>query len=617
MTQYLQSGGNLFFGAIGSLTKGQQAVAAEAAASSSKKKDDGLISEKLMLKLQEKGIPVDVDNFMNKLADIEREIDMGLGVNKRALYSLQAQANRIMQQADYLRKAEEHAEKNESLGEIAVGGRGELFVLDGHKIKSISASEYDINKHGAAMTVGELIEHRKFNPSQVGDTELTRVINDNLGMSQISEYLQKVIATVGSASTTDEAYVDLAGYVGREAAKKPTATQLESLQRVYSIIQQYGPNALFKLKNTVEGRNLEDAYRYIQTVLPRAMKTQLLGRNVAAGNKFETGGEYIHNLIVDALNSSNKTKIEEHISYEDSLNKAMNGGTKGDQNRNLGVLEQLVQGSLGKTDYTIISSKNPNISMTLHGNMIGQLADYNNNIVPKTPISLAIQNSLGPITDINHIMMGDQKISPSMLDSILYNGESVINVWAPVDQNGDVDLDKMSEFQDLLKALSQRPELTTADKNQILQEYGFDGILDEVGNFTGGTNMAQFLVFTGLTSDEVLDGSNLFADKLSNDEKKFELDQIDRIYGTLNKGIKNKDAQIKFEKGWFDFTTDLFKAPVFIKLKPTAQIDVGTFSNKGPLVKTQTYAQQLSYDQARYNDRNQQFRTPSTSLMYE
>jgi len=54
--------------------------------------------------------------------------------------------------------------------------------------------------------------------------------------------------------------------------------------------------------------------------------------------------------------------------------------------------------------------------------------------------------------------------------------------------------------------------------------------------------MAQFLVFTGLTSDEVLDGSNLFADKLSNDEKKFELDQIDRIYGTLNKGIKKKDA---------------------------------------------------------------------------
>lgn len=615
MIQHLQSGGGLYFNPLGSYVKGRQAAAAEASAKTTKK-DDGLISDKLMLELQKNGIPVDVDNFMNKLADLESDIDNGFGLNKRALYSLQAQANRIIQQADYLKKAEANAEKNEALGEVAVGGRGELFVLNGHDLKTVIASQYDPEKDGPVLTVGELIEHRKFNPTQVGDTQLTRTINDNLGMSKINEYLQKIVATVGSATNTEEAYIDLAGYIGKEAAKKPTTQQLESLQRVYAIMQQYGPNALFKLRNTAEGKNLEEAFTYIQQVLPRNMKVQLIGRNVASGNPFESGGEYISNLIASALYSGNKTKSEEYISYEDSLNRAVSG-TKGDQNRNLGVLEQLVQGSLGKTDYTITSSKNPNISMTLHGNMIGQLADYDNNIVPKTPISLAIQHSLGPITDINHIMMGDQKISPSMLDSILYNGESVINVWAPVDQNGDVDLDKMSEFQDLLKAFSQRPELTIADKNQILQEYGFDGTLDEVGNFTGGTNMAQFLVFTGLTSDEVLDGSNLFADKLSNDEKNFELDQINRIYGTLNKGIKNKDAQIKFEKGWFDFTTDLFKAPVFIKLKPTAQIDVGTFSNKGPLVKTQTYAQQLSYDQARYNDRNQQFRTPSTSLMYE
>jgi len=69
------------------------------------------------------------------------------------------------------------------------------------------------------------------------------------------------------------------------------------------------------------------------------MKIQLIGRNVAAGNPFETGGKYISDLISSALYSGNKTKIEEHISYEDSLNKATNGGTKGDQNRNLGVLE--------------------------------------------------------------------------------------------------------------------------------------------------------------------------------------------------------------------------------------------------------------------------------------
>lgn len=616
MTQYLQSGGNLFFGAIGSLTKGQQAAAAEAAASSSKKKDDGLISEKLMLKLQEKGIPVDVDNFMNELADIEREINMGLGVNKRALYSLQAQANRIIQQADYLRKAEEHAEKNESLGEIAVGGRGELFVLDGHKIKSVSASEYDINKYGAAMTVGELIEHRKFNPSQVGDTELTRVINDNLGMSQISEYLQKVIATVGSASTTDEAYVDLAGYVGREAAKKPTAAQLESLQRVYSIIQQYGPNALFKLKNTVEGRNLEDAYRYIQTVLPRSMKMQLLGRNVAVGNKFESGGEYIHNLIVDALNSSNKTKIEEHISYEDSLNKAMNGGTKGDQNRNLGVLEQLVQGSLGKRDYKLINRKNSEYSLNLHGTGVGSLATFDNNIVDKCPLSFALKSGLAPLVDEQHISIGNQKVSQGMLDTILYNGGDVINVWAPVNENGDVDLDGLATLSEIQSICDTNPQLTQQDKNELLRKYGLDGHFDEKGNFIGGGNMAQFLVMTGVTSDEIIDDDlNPFADKLNKKDKEFEFEQIDRIYGQVNKGLKA--GKYEFKTGLFNWTTDLYRAPIFMRLNQTAQIDSGTFSGKGPIVKTPTYQEQLAYDQIQNNKSTQQLIIPSTQALYE
>jgi len=48
-------------------------------------------------------------------------------------------------------------------------------------------------------------------------------------MSKINEYLQKIVATVGSASNTDEAYIDLAGYIGKEAAKRPTGAQLESL----------------------------------------------------------------------------------------------------------------------------------------------------------------------------------------------------------------------------------------------------------------------------------------------------------------------------------------------------------------------------------------------------
>jgi hypothetical protein len=78
--------------------------------------------------------------------------------------------------------------------------------------------------------------------------------------------------------------------------------------------------------------------------------------------------------------------------------------------------------------------------MTLHGNRIGALANFDNNIVPKSPMSLALETSLGPLIDKQHVTMGTQKINESMFDTILYDGNDVINVWAPTDSNGDIDL---------------------------------------------------------------------------------------------------------------------------------------------------------------------------------
>ena len=130
--------------------------------------------------------------------------------------------------------------------------------------------------------------------------------------------------------------------------------------------------------------------------------------------------------------------------------------------------------------------------------------------------------------------------------------------------------------------------------------------------------MAKFLVFTGITSDEVINKDDILADTLNKDDKKFELDQIERIYGYVNSKNKNKKANLEFKKGWFNFSTDIVKAPVFMKLKPTAATQVGTFSNHGPLINTPTYQQQVTQDQLRYNSQHsQQIYQPSTSLIFQ
>lgn len=614
--KYLQLGGQMWTQSFANplLAQKQQTKTTKTSGS-----EDGLLSESLLKDLRGHGIPVDYDAFMNQVSKLDQRMAAGLPVSSKAIRDLEAQANRVIQQNDYLKEAEKLADKNDARGEIAVGGRGQLYTLqENGKIKTVSMADYDAEKDGPAMTVNELIEHRKFNPTQQFDTTLTQVIGNSIGMQKINDYIMNIIQKVGSAETTEEAYIDLASYIGREAAKKPSQQELQNLQNLYSAISELGPDALFKSKEVRESKNLREAFDYIQSILPRDMQTQLRGRYVASGGNLNDSGTYIQSIIASSLGAANKTKNESYIDYETSLNKAAGKGNDMDQKRNLKSIETLIQGSLNKIDYHLTSSKNPSLGMVLHGNVIGALTNFDNNIVPKAPMSTAIQSSIGPLIDKNHMTMGSQKINESMLDTIVYDGNDVINVWAPVDSNGDIDLGGMQQFNELLEHFDSDPSLTIQDKNAILREYGIDGSLDEQGNFHGGGNMAQFLVLTGLTSDEVINKDDPFADVLNNDQKSYEFDQINRIYGQINSKIKGKDGDLKFKKGWFNWSTDLVKAPIFMKLRPTAQTEVGTFANHGPLVKTQTYQTQLAQDQMRYNRQHSApIQKPSTSLIYQ
>lgn len=614
--KYLQLGGQMWTQSFANplLAQKQQTKTIKTSGS-----EDGLLSESLLKDLRGHGIPVDYDAFMDQVSKLDQRMAAGLPVSSKAIRDLEAQANRVIQQNDYLKEAEKLADKNDARGEIAVGGRGQLYTLqENGKIKTVSMADYDAEKDGPAMTVNELIEHRKFNPTQQFDTTLTQVIGNSIGMQKINDYIMNIIQKVGSAETTEEAYIDLASYIGREAAKKPSQQELQNLQNLYTAMSELGPDALFKSKEVRESKNLREAFDYIQSILPRDMQTQLRGRYVASGGNLNDSGAYIQSIIASSLGAANKTRNESYIDYEASLNKAAGKGNDMDQKRNLKSIETLIQGSLNKIDYHLTSSKNPSLGMVLHGNVIGALTNFDNNIVPKAPMSTAIQSSIGPLIDKNHMTMGSQKINESMLDTIVYDGNDVINVWAPVDSNGDIDLGGMQQFNELLEHFDSDSSLTIQDKNAILREYGIDGSLDEQGNFHGGGNMAQFLVLTGLTSDEVINKDDPFADILNSDQKSYEFDQINRIYGQINSKIKGKDGDLKFKKGWFNWSTDLVKAPIFMKLRPTAQTEVGTFANHGPLVKTQTYQTQLAQDQMRYNRQHSApIQKPSTSLIYQ
>ena len=464
--KYLQLGGQMWTQSFANplLAQKQQTKTTKTSGS-----EDGLLSESLLKDLRGHGIPVDYDAFMDQVSKLDQRMAAGLPVSSKAIRDLEAQANRVIQQNDYLKEAEKLADKNDARGEIAVGGRGQLYTLqENGKIKTVSMADYDAEKDGPAMTVNELIEHRKFNPTQQFDTTLTQVIGNSIGMQKINDYIMNIIQKVGSAETTEEAYIDLASYIGREAAKKPSQQELQNLQNLYTAMSELGPDALFKSKEVRESKNLREAFDYIQSILPRDMQTQLRGRYVASGGNLNDSGAYIQSIIASSLGAANKTRNESYIDYEASLNKAAGKGQDSDHQISMTGLEQLVMGTLGKRQLNIVGKSNSGIQFTLDGAGMGKLTDAKNDIVNASVLSSALDRGLGALIDQNNIFFGDQKISPDILNKFVYDGQDVVNVWAPVGPNGGVDFGKLAQYEELRKTIKNNPNLTQGDIQQLM-----------------------------------------------------------------------------------------------------------------------------------------------------
>lgn len=617
MTNKFQTGGQVFFNAVANpFSDAAVADRTSLAAQSSKAATQELVPKELILELYKKGIPVDVDYVTQQLSRLEDRLNKGLPVTKAMTHSVMSKINKVLQNSKYLEDAEKYSEKNDAIGEIAVGnyyGRGQLYVLDRkNDIKSIDLAQYDPEKHGPALTINELIEHRKFNPTQAFDTSLTRIINSNIGMSKINNRIQEIIKTVGSAETTSEAYTDLVSYLGQESAKRPTRDQLTTLQSMASALQTLGPDAIFKNKQVFESKNVQDAFKYIESVLPRSEKMQLIGRYIANGGDRKNAEAYVQSLIINALNSSNDVKSGNYIDYEGTINKAAGtqAGNKEGKQVNMTGLEQLAQGTLGQRSYTIVSKNNSGLALTLKGAGLGKLTDAKNNLVNESILSDALNSGLGALIDTNNIFFGDQKISPNMLDQFVYDGNDVINIWAPVSADGGVDFSKLQKYEELRQKIKANPSLSQEDIAYLMQEIGINGTLDKNGNFVGNDpNMGQFIVLTGITSDEVIDDSeNEVSYKLHGKDKDLTLEKIKQIYGVANKGFKG-DARRSFKTGWFDWTTDLIAAPIFMRLGQTAQYDASTIVGNGPRITTNQYTDLVAREQAR------QINKPSSSLL--
>lgn len=581
---------------------------------SSASADSGLISEKLRDKLIEKGIPTDVNKFMNMLADFEQRADFGLGVNKRDLYKLRAYANQVIKQSEYLNDAEKRADVNGALDEYAVDSKGFLFVRDKSKeghITKVHASQF---KYGEDLpiTVGELLQLRKFDPDLVDDSSVATVIASNIGTEKINDYIFGIIKEVGSAENSSEAYVNLGQLLGRELAKKPTQRDQQTLQQLYGLVQQLGPEALFKIKEAEKGSNLDYAMKYIMSMLPSNIKTQLIARNVTSGGEYQDNSLYASKIIGNALLAADDYKISNGIDYESGLNKAAGTDKSSTKTFYQTPNEAFFDGDLNQLEVKLSDpSSNNKYGISLKGNIMPALTTDNGNAISNLPLGIALNETIGKYLDKNEIYMGQQKINEGMLNNIAYSNQQVAAVWMPVDRDGNIDwvgFKAYSQAEDEIKANKITDPM---QKNQIHAAHHSYIMYDQNNNIIPTDNVARFAMTYGYTIDDYIDEDmNDLARELYGDEEKQADNLLDAIY---NKAVNKKFGVdgIERKQTW----DDIYQVPMFIKINDFASGDAYRYGGHGSNLKPKTLEEDMV--QEKINQEPRQNIYSSGSILYQ
>lgn len=559
---------------------------------SSNDEDSGLVPKAVLNELIKNGLPNDVDAFMQRVAEFEKTISYQ-GFNKNTLYALLSEANRVIKQGDFLKQAETSAIQNNAIDEVAISPKSELFVIGSDSnIKKVHMSRFDSKKH-RALTVGELLEYRKYAPELTQNHEIATIAGHSIGLEKIQEYISKIINTVGTSESTSEAYTDLVGLFG-QAAKRPTGAQLKAMQEMYGIAEELGLDAIFKYKDVQKSKNIEQALSYVMNVLPQNMKNQLIANSVAQGYSYKEAIQNAGLTIKGAFDASNDIKQDYSITYDQTLNKAAK--TTSSQNlasaedtRRQTTTEMFFNQNLDRTTVTISDANYKNkYVIEAKGSVIPSLTIDGGTGVGSGPLDQQLEaggKGMGKYLDMSNVWFGYDKVNPELLSKVLYKGDQIGNVWLPTTKDGDIDWQSLHSFAQAEEYIKSRNIVTPQEKNKVHAQFGSPAAYDANGELQK-QNLGNFMMIHGITLDDYLSGDNLLYREVDKDREKLLEEEIKIINKNRKSNIENP--------GLFESYVEL---PIFIKIRPNAGLDASYYAKQGSLVPEQTLQDDMAMQQ--------------------
>lgn len=543
----------------------EEAAAAKVASDSDKGK---LTSKDLytMLKEKLKGLPSDVDTAMWKLQSVEESINLDFfndftsSIENRYLNALQTM-NKLTFSREQYDKALDNVKSNGGLNEAAIDQYGQVYMTNGKDYKLMSPEEAK-QSGWRQMTNQDLLYLRANDPSLSGKDEILNVVNNGIGISQVTKMIQDSIGNLGTNSNSETAYATtqqgqlIQGLNDFIKAAQETGQYDASIEDLYKA----------QIINKTQASQASQAIAYIYKTLPQNAKSLLKTRTQGGTDKEAL------NLVSTLVLS--KTSTEKSFSADleggptkKSMSKDANAGSKDDTELKTSLPLQVMQDMGGSDVAPVTIDKGDGVQMSVYGSFFSAVNDKKGDPIVNTSLqNMLAQSGLQDIVkNARSITFGDQKLTPEQLSKITYNNTGIVRADLPVNEDGTV---KLSVLDDFNAAMNEIKGLGNASREQveaIKAKYHLDQYLKDDGT-PDPKHTAPFMLTEGYTTEKNGIEDTAFVKHIKNPTD----DQIQLIKDSLTVGT-GKDARVPdIGSSWYDpfdwFSDYIYKATVYIPI---------------------------------------------------
>ena len=541
------------------------------AAKATKESESGKLSSKdlyTMLKEKLKGLPNDVNIAMNQLQQLEQLTSMDFdgsftqNIESKYLSTLQTM-NQLSFSREQYDKALDNVKSNGGLNEAAIDQYGQVYMTNGKDYKLMSPEKAK-QSGWKQMTNQDLLYLRANDPSLSGKDEILNVVNNGIGISQVTKMIQDSIGNLGTNSNSETAY-----------AATPQGQLIQGLNDFIKAAQETGQydasiEDLYKAQiiNKTQAQQAQQAIAYIYKTLPQNAKSLLKTRTEGGTDKEALN--LISTLVLSKTSEDRSFTADlEGGPTKKSMSKDANAGSKDDTELKTSLPLQVMQDMGGADIAPVTIDKGDGVQMSVYGSFFSAINDKKGEPIVNTSLqNMLAQSGLQDIVkNVRSITFGDQKLTPEQLSKITYNNTGIVRADLPVNEDGTV---KLSVLDDFNAAMNEIKGLGNASREQveaIKAKYHLDQYLKDDGT-PNPKHTAPFMLTEGYTTEKNGIEDTAYVKHIKNPTD----DQIQLIKDSLTVGT-GKDAKVPdidtFD--WynpFDYfgTENIYKATVYIPI---------------------------------------------------